>query len=142
MNGRADHIKENVEGFVVAGTVPFLKLHDAEAYCVQLEVHPSEGYVVHDPAKACALATALEPELKRLLRLISEQSEVTYAGISALANERDKLNKTGSLFDKAWAEGKQERIKEAIGETEGLAFVNRLIQKRLLELFLLTRLKG
>ena len=70
----AKHIeKKNLHGYMVNHTVPFLKLFDAEEYCMQQNVPPDKDHLTFDPKNARLCAIGLIPELERLRDLLEVQ---------------------------------------------------------------------
>ena len=137
------HIKnKTLRGYMVRG-VPFLCLYDAESQCTRIEVEPDKSILLYEPAQARQAAAISEKEVLYLCSRLDEMLEKARAGLSSLAAERDRIEKTDppSIMRDATLKVLEERIQRQIGYCNGLAAVWQLLHQRAFELGELTRLK-
>lgn len=137
----AKHIeKKNLHGYMVNHTVPFLKLFDAEEYCMQQNVPPDKDHLTFDPKNARLCAIGLIPELERLRDLLEVQLAEVQEKTRVYAAKRDKFKALHSVMGNVEAETTQEEIQRLIGQSDALTGNLLKLQNRLYELFLLSRL--
>ena len=88
------HIKDKtLRGFMVRG-VPFLHLCDAESQCTRIGVEPDKSILLYAPAQARQVAAISEKEVLYLCSRADEMLEKARTGLSILAAERDRIEKT------------------------------------------------
>lgn len=137
----AKHIeKKNLHGYMVNHTVPFLKLFDAEEYCMQQDVPPDKDHLIFDPKNAQLCAISLIPELERLRDLLEVQVAEIQEKSRVYAVKRDKFKELHSIMGNIEAETTQEEILKLIGQSNVLTGNLLKLRNRLYELFLLSRL--
>lgn len=137
----AKHIeKKNLHGYMVNHTVPFLKLFDAEEYCMQQNVPPDKDHLTFDPKNARLCAIGLIPELERLRDLLEVQIAEVQEKIRVYTVKRDKFKALHSVMGNVEAETTQEEIQRLIGQSDALTGNLLKLRNRLYELFLLSRL--
>lgn len=137
----AKHIeKKNLHGYLVNHTVPFLKLFDAEEYCMQQNVPPDKDHLTFDPKNARLCAIGLIPELERLCDLLEIEVAEVQEKARVFAVKRDKFKALRSVMGNAEAETIQEEIQRLIGKSDALTDSLLKLRRRLYELFLLSRL--
>lgn len=74
--------------------VPFLCLYDAESQCTRIGVEPDKSILLYAPAQARQVAAISEKEVLYLCSRLDEMREKASAGLSSLAAERDRIEKT------------------------------------------------
>lgn len=137
----AKHIeKKSLHGYMVNHTVPFLKLFDAEKYCMQQNVPPDKDHLTFDPKNARLCAIGLIPELERLCDLLEVQFAEVQEKTRVYAEKRDKFKALHSVMGNAEAEIAQKEIQRLIGQSDALIGNISKLRNRLYELFLLSRL--
>lgn len=137
----AKHIeKKNLHGYMVNHAVPFLKLFDAEEYCMQQNVPPDKDHLTFDPKNARLCAIGLIPELERLRDLLEVQLAEIQEKARVYAVKRDKYKELHSIMGNIEAETTQEEILKLIGQSNVLTENLLKLRNRLYELFLLSRL--
>lgn len=137
------HIKaKNLRGFVVRG-VPFLRLYDAESQCTRIGVEPDKISLLYAPAQARQVAAVSEKEVLYLRSRVDEMLKKARAGLSSLATERDRIEKTDppSIMRDATLKVLEDEIQRQIGYCNGLSDVWQLLHQRAYELWELTQLK-
>lgn len=137
----AKHIeKKNLHGYMVNHSVPFLKLFDAEAYCMQQNVPPDKGHLTFDPKNARLCAIGLIPELERLRDLLEVQLAEVQEKLRVYVAKRDKFKALHTFMGDVEAKTIQEEIQSLIGQSDALTRNLLKLRNRLYELFLLSRL--
>lgn len=137
----AKHIeKKNLHGYMVDHAVPFLKLFDAEQYCMQQNVPPDKDHLTFDPKNARLCAIGLIPELERLRDLLEVQCAEVQEKIRVYAAKRDTFDALHSFMGNVEAKTIQEEIQILIGQSDALTGNLLNLRNRLYELFLLSRL--
>lgn len=137
----AKHIeKKNLHGYMVNHAVPFLKLYDAEEYCMQQNVPPDKDYLTFDPKNARLCAISLIPELERLRDLLEVQVAEVTEKLRIYRERRDRFEKLHSVEGRVEAGLAEKKIFELIGQSDALAGNLLKLRNRLYELFLLSRL--
>ena len=137
----AKHIeKKNLHGYMVNHTVPFLKLFDAEEYCMQQNVPPDKDHLTFDPKNARLCAIGLIPELERLRDLLEVQLAEVQEKTRVYAAKRDKFKALHSVMGNVEAGLAEKKIFELIGQSDALTGNLLKLRNRLYELFLLSRL--
>lgn len=106
-------------------------------------VEPDKSILLYEPAQARQAAAISEKEVLYLCSRLDEMREKASAGLSSLAAERDRIEKTDppSIMRDATLKVLEERIQRQIGYCNGLSDVWRLLHQRAYELWELTRLK-
>ena len=109
-------------------------------------MHPHRGGTRQvDPlVRACSSAAGRrQKEVLYLCSRLDEMLEKARAGLSSLAAERDRIEKTAppSIMRDATLKVLEERIQRQIGYCNGLSDVWQLLHQRAYELWALTRLK-
>lgn len=132
--------KKNLHGYMVNHAVPFLKLFDAEEYCMQQNVPPDKDHLTFDPKNARLCAIGLIPELERLRDLLEVQLAEVQEKTRVYAVKRDKFKALHSVMGNVEAETAQEEIQRLIGQSNALTGNLLKLRNRLYELFLLSRL--
>lgn len=105
--------------------VPFLCLYDAESQCTRIGVEPDKSILLYAPAQARQVAAISEKEVLYLCSRLDEMREKASAGLSSLAAERDRIEKTDppSIMRDATLKVLEERIQRQIGYCNGLSDV-------------------
>lgn len=137
------HIKDKtLRGYMVRG-VPFLCLYDAESQCTRIGVEPDKTSLLYAPAQARQIAAISEKEVRYLRSRVDEMLEKARAGLSSLAADRDRIEKTDppNIMRDVTLKVLEERIQRQIGYCSGLSDVWQLLHRRAYELWELTRLK-
>ena len=117
--------------------VPFLCLYDAESQCTRIGVEPDKSILLYAPAQARQVAAISEKEVLYLCSRLDEMREKASAGLSSLAAERDRIEKTDppSIMRDATLKVLEERIQRQIGYCNGLSDVWQLLHQRAYELW-------
>lgn len=133
--------KKNLNGYIVNRSVPFLKLYDAEEFCMAEGVQPDKDHLIYDPKNARLLGLILLPELRRLRDLLevewNEAHEKFRADFKMIS--RMKSGKRDILVD-VEIEVHQDRLNESLGALNKISAHLSLIRKRIYELETLSRL--
>ena len=132
----------NKLGWVVGGVMPFKSSSAAISYCMKQYplAGPRDGFIVHDIAKCRELATALYPEVGRLIDFVEDFSESNRERTRALAKQRDDI-KESDIMDIINRDILQEKIRECIGGSDALSDVWQFLWGRKYELLECMRLK-
>lgn len=138
----AKHIEQkNLNGYVVNNSVPFLKLFDAEEFCMLEGVQPDKDHLVYDPKNARILAIMLLPEMRRLKNLMdlewNKAREKHHADGEMI--RRMESGKRNVLVDVEIACHK-ERLSESLGALNKINAHDAFMRKRIYELEVLSRL--
>lgn len=138
----AKHIeKKNLNGYVVNNSVPFLKLFDAEKFCMLEGVQPDKDHLTYDPKNARILAIMLLPEMRRLLNMMnvewSKANEKFHADAEMI--RRMENGKRDILVD-VEINCHRDRLTESLGALNRINAHSAFMRKRIYELEVLSRL--
>lgn len=133
--------KKYLNGYIVNRSVPFLKLYDAEEFCMAEGVQPDKDHLIYDPKNARLLALMLLPELRRLRDLLeleyNKANEKFRADSEIISRMRN--GKRDILVD-VEIKVHEDRLNESRGALNKISAHWSFIHKRIYELEILSRL--
>lgn len=133
--------KKNLNGYIVNRSVPFLKLYDAEEFCMAEGVQPDKDHLIYDPKNARLLALMVLPELRRLRDLLDAKWNDTHEKFKAKAAMISRMeSENRDLLVDAEIKVHQERLNETLGALREISTQILLIRNRIYELETLSRL--
>lgn len=130
--------KVNVLGYIVDG-VPFLKLFDAETYCLRRGLNVDEAITLNQK-RAKELAVALMPEYKYMIGVFEEMLEDAQKHLTLMRECHDKALNQRGIEGKVNSEVYQDYILDAIGKYSAVSEALNHLRGRSMELYSISRL--